>query len=135
VLGDTIRHYEGERTFERIEAIRKLAVASRRLEDLESRRGLAAILDSLSTEEANAVVRAFSYFSLLANIAEDQHHIRRYRENRREGAPPLASTASRARSNARRICGSPALMCAGKAQCLPSRPPWFSAEICDARCA
>ena len=33
VLGDTIRHYEGERTFELIEEIRQLAVASRRLED------------------------------------------------------------------------------------------------------
>jgi phosphoenolpyruvate carboxylase len=39
-----------------------------------------------------AVVRAFSYFSLLANIAEDRHHIRRHRENLRLGSPPLAST-------------------------------------------
>jgi phosphoenolpyruvate carboxylase len=38
------------------------------------------------------VVRAFSYFSLLANIAEDRHHIRRHRAMRREGAKPLAST-------------------------------------------
>src|SRR5699024_10070028 len=33
VLGDTIRHYEGEQTFRLIEEIRQLAVASRRLED------------------------------------------------------------------------------------------------------
>ncbi len=38
------------------------------------------------------VIRAFSYFSLLANIAEDRHHIRRARDNLREGAPPLPST-------------------------------------------
>jgi phosphoenolpyruvate carboxylase len=37
-------------------------------------------------------VRAFSYFSLLANIAEDRHHLRRSRENRRHGSRPLAST-------------------------------------------
>jgi phosphoenolpyruvate carboxylase len=92
VLGDTIRHYEGERTFRLIEEIRQLAVASRRQEDEGSRGKLAAILDALTTEEAVAVVRAFSYFSLLANIAEDRHHIRRYREHRRAGAAPLDST-------------------------------------------
>ncbi len=92
LLGDTIRAYEGGDTFERIEAIRRLAVASRRLEDVESRGALARTLDALSDEQAVAVVRAFSYFSLLANIAEDRHHVRRARDNRREGAPPLPST-------------------------------------------
>jgi hypothetical protein len=68
------RHHpclEGDRTFELVEEIRKLAVASRRLEDQRSRQRLAHVLDALTTEEAVAVVRAFSYFSLLANIAED----------------------------------------------------------------
>jgi phosphoenolpyruvate carboxylase len=92
LLGDTIRAFEGDRTFDLVEEIRQLAVASRRLEDLESRKRLSTILDALTTEEAVAVVRAFSYFSLLANIAEDRHHIRRYRDNRRSGTAPLAST-------------------------------------------
>ena len=92
LLGDTIRAYEGEATFNVIEEIRRLAVASRRLEDVASRRSLATTLDGLSDEQAVAVVRAFSYFSLLANIAEDRHHIRRQRDNRREGSPPLPST-------------------------------------------
>jgi phosphoenolpyruvate carboxylase len=92
LLGDTIRAYEGEEAFREIEEIRRLAVASRRLEDTESRTALSGTLDGLSTGQAVAVVRAFSYFSLLANIAEDRHHIRRQRNNRREGAPPLPST-------------------------------------------
>ncbi len=92
ILGDTIRAYEGEAAFNQIEEIRRLAVASRRREDVESRRALARTLDALADEQAVAVVRAFSYFSLLANIAEDRHHIRRHRENLRIGAPPLAST-------------------------------------------
>jgi phosphoenolpyruvate carboxylase len=92
VLGDTIRAYEGEEAFRRIEEIRRLAVASRRREDVESRRALGRQLDALSDEQAVAVVRAFSYFSLLANIAEDRHHIRRHRENLRAGAAPLPST-------------------------------------------
>ena len=92
LLGDTIRAYEGEATYALVEEIRQLAVASRREEDTASRRKLSATLDSLTTEQAVAVVRAFSYFSLLANIAEDRHHIRRDRDHRRAGGPPLAST-------------------------------------------
>jgi phosphoenolpyruvate carboxylase len=92
ILGDTIREYEGEFTFERIETIRRLAVASRRLEDVASRRSLGQTLDALTDDQVVAVVRAFSYFSLLANIAEDRHHIRRQRAAMRAGARPLVST-------------------------------------------
>jgi phosphoenolpyruvate carboxylase len=92
ILGDTIRAHEGEFTFDLIESIRKLAVASRRLEDVTSRKSLARTLDALTDDQAVVVVRAFSYFSLLANIAEDRHHLRRGRANRRSGAAPLAST-------------------------------------------
>jgi phosphoenolpyruvate carboxylase len=89
LLGDTIRAYEGEFTFDLIETIRRLAVASRRLEDIASRRSLAQTLDALTDDQAVLVVRAFSYFSLLANIAEDRHHIRRHRALRREGGNDL----------------------------------------------
>jgi phosphoenolpyruvate carboxylase len=92
LLGDTIRTHEGELTFEVVETIRRLAVASRRLEDTAARRSLAQTLDTLTDDQAVAVVRAFSYFSLLANIAEDRHHIRQHRAARRGGTRPLAST-------------------------------------------
>ncbi|HEX4762826.1 MAG TPA: phosphoenolpyruvate carboxylase [Usitatibacter sp.] len=92
LLGDTVRAYEGDAAFTQVEEIRKLAVASRRLEDTASREALSRTLDALSTDQAVAVVRAFSYFSLLANIAEDRHHIRRSRDIRREGGKPLPST-------------------------------------------
>jgi phosphoenolpyruvate carboxylase len=94
VLGDTIRSYEGEATFNLIEEIRRLAVASRRLEDVASREQLSRTLDALTPIDALLVVRAFSYFSLLANIAEDRHQIRRHRQRQREGAAPLASTVA-----------------------------------------
>jgi phosphoenolpyruvate carboxylase len=92
ILGETIRRHEGEATFAMIEEIRQLAVASRRLEDTASQARLAAVLDALTTAQAVLVVRAFSFFSLLANIAEDRHHVRRHRENRRAGNAPLPST-------------------------------------------
>src|SRR5436305_1987392 len=94
LLGDTIRDHEGDATFALIEEIRQLAVASRRLDDVLAQQRLARVLDGLTTAQAVLVVRAFSYFSLLANIAEDRHHVRRQRENRRAGAAPLASTVA-----------------------------------------
>ena len=66
-----------------------------------ARRELAAILDSLDNDQTLAIVRAFSYFSHLANIAEDQHHTRRNRAHvRRRSAPrpgSLRHTFRRAR--------------------------------------
>src|SRR5574337_798620 len=71
-------------------------------EDLAARRELEATLDALSREQTNAVARAFSFFSILSNIAEDQHHIRRSRAHAlagsapREGRPGLSATLWRA---------------------------------------
>ncbi len=75
VLGDTIREQEGDEIFERIENIRRLSVAFERDADVEAGRTLDAVLRDLTTEEAILVARAFSYFSHLANIAEDKHQI------------------------------------------------------------
>ena len=46
------------------------------------------MLNALDVEPAIAVVRAFSYFSHLANIAEDQHHNRCFRRDQLAGKPP-----------------------------------------------
>ena len=88
ILGDTVRAQEGEKTYALIESIRQLCVRFRRDDDLKARQELEATLDGLSGEESLHVVRAFSFFSLLANIAEDQHHIRRSRAHAAGGAAP-----------------------------------------------
>ncbi len=88
LLGDTLREQEGEPAFAMIERIRTLAVASRRIEDTGARASLEAVLNALSRDETVSVVRAFSYFSHLANIAEDHHHARRRRAARLGGAAP-----------------------------------------------
>ncbi|WOJ90426.1 phosphoenolpyruvate carboxylase [Methylocapsa polymorpha] len=77
LLGDTIREQDGAEAFERIEAIRRLSVAVERAADPKVGRELDAIVRGLTAEQAMSVIRAFSYFSHLANIAEDRHHIRR----------------------------------------------------------
>jgi phosphoenolpyruvate carboxylase len=77
ILGDVIREQEGVEAFELVERIRKLSVAFRRDADHEADRALKSLLKTLSGDEAVRVIRAFTYFSHLANLAEDRHHIRR----------------------------------------------------------
>src|SRR6478609_6325151 len=85
ILGDVIREQEGVEAFELIERVRKLSVAFRRDADQEADRALKALLKSLSGEETVRVIRAFTYFSHLANLAEDRHHIRRRIVHERAG--------------------------------------------------
>ncbi len=77
ILGDVIREQEGTPAYELVERIRKLSVAFRRDADHEADRALKTLLKSLSGEQTVSVIRAFTYFSHLANLAEDRHHIRR----------------------------------------------------------
>jgi phosphoenolpyruvate carboxylase len=85
LLGDVIREQEGSDAFELVEQIRKLSVAFRRDADHEADRALKKLLKSLSGEQAVSVIRAFTYFSHLANLAEDRHHIRRRAVHERAG--------------------------------------------------
>ena len=85
VLGDTVRQQQGEAVFATVERIRQISIAFRREGDAAARRELEATLDSLSHDRTIEVVRAFSYFSHLANIAEDQHQIRCMRAQQDDG--------------------------------------------------
>jgi phosphoenolpyruvate carboxylase len=93
-LGQAIRAVHGEDTFTVVEKVRQLAVTFRRAEgadaaqEQDAKRALQAILDTLPIEQTLPLVRAFSYFSLLANIAEDRHQNRRRRAHRLAGSPP-----------------------------------------------
>jgi phosphoenolpyruvate carboxylase len=79
ILGDTVRDQEGVDVFDLVERIRQTSIRFHRDEDRVARRELELILDSMSTAETVRIVRAFSYFSHLANIAEDQNNIRQMR--------------------------------------------------------
>ena len=96
LLGDTIRDHAGNAAFEVVERIRQSATAFHRHDDVAARRELEHILDSLSREQTMVVVRAFSYFSHLANLAEDLHQIRCRRQSELEGTPPADGTLVRA---------------------------------------
>ena len=85
ILGDVIRDQDGTDAFELIEQIRKLSVAFRRHADHEADQALKKLLSSLSGDQTVSVIRAFTYFSHLANLAEDRHHIRRRAVHERAG--------------------------------------------------
>ncbi|MDQ0503524.1 phosphoenolpyruvate carboxylase [Xanthobacter agilis] len=95
LLGDTVRVQEGEDVFDLVERIRQTSIRFHRAGDEAARRDLEALLPRLSPERAVEIIRAFSYFSHLANIAEDQHHIRRGREAAISGAPPAPGSLAR----------------------------------------
>ena len=85
ILGDVIREQEGAEIYELIEKIRKLSVAFRRDADHEADKALKKLLKGLAGDQAVSVIRGFTYFSHLANLAEDRHHIRRRAIHERVG--------------------------------------------------
>ncbi|WP_332877538.1 phosphoenolpyruvate carboxylase [Massilia sp. S19_KUP03_FR1] len=88
LLGDVLRDQEGDAVFDVVETIRQTAVRFRRDDDPAAGVELTALLHQLSRNQTISVVRAFSYFSHLANIAEDQHHVRRRRAHQLAGSAP-----------------------------------------------
>nr|HEV8009069.1 phosphoenolpyruvate carboxylase [Bradyrhizobium sp.] len=102
ILGDTVRDQEGAEVFDLVERIRQTSIRFHRDDDRPARRELEVILDGMSISETVRIVRAFSYFSHLANIAEDQNNIRQMRaRSGAAGTPPpgtLAETLAHARA-------------------------------------
>ena len=101
ILGDTIRDQEGSEIFDIVEEIRQTSVRFHKTRDPKDRAQLAEILTSLTPEQAALVVRSFSYFSHLANIAEDAHHRRRTRAHAIAGSKPRIGTVRRALDDAK----------------------------------
>ncbi len=88
VLGDTLRDQEGDDAFALVETVRKTAIRFAREGKPEYREALHELLDDLPRQRILPVVRAFTYFLQLANIAEDAHTIRRRRAHDLAGSPP-----------------------------------------------
>src|SRR5688572_7277511 len=93
ILGDVIREQEGTAAVELIERVRQLSVAYRLKADASAGRVLDRLLKNLSGDQTVSVIRAFSYFSHLANIAEDRHHVRRRRVHELAGEHQEGSLA------------------------------------------
>jgi phosphoenolpyruvate carboxylase len=101
ILGDTVRSQEGEPVFSIVEHIRRTSIRFHREENEAARHELEATLNSLTHGQNIQIIRAFSYFSQLANIAEDQHHIRRTRAHALAASAPREGTIAHALTRAR----------------------------------
>ena len=90
LLGDTVREQSGPEVFELVERARVASFGVRRSE--VDRAELAAMFDGVDIHQAIPVIRAFSHFALLANVAEDIHRERRRAVHVAAGEPPPDST-------------------------------------------
>ncbi|WP_280384543.1 phosphoenolpyruvate carboxylase [Nocardia wallacei] len=90
ILGETIRDHEGPEVFDLIERVRVEAFRVRRSE--VERSAVADMLRDTDIHVAIPLIRAFSHFLLLANLAEDLQRDRRRAVHVGAGEPPQDSS-------------------------------------------
>ncbi|MEO3760469.1 phosphoenolpyruvate carboxylase [Mycobacterium sp. B14F4] len=90
ILGDTVREQNGEEVFDLVERARVESFRVRRSEI--ERADMAGMFDGIDIHQAIPVIRAFTHFALLANVAEDIHRERRRAVHVAAGEPPQNSS-------------------------------------------
>ncbi|AWT54034.1 phosphoenolpyruvate carboxylase [Mycolicibacterium smegmatis] len=90
ILGDTVREQNGEEVFDLVERARVESFRVRRSEI--DRSELADMFSGVDAHQAIPVIRAFTHFALLANVAEDIHRERRRAVHVAAGKPPQDSS-------------------------------------------
>ncbi|MDT7792211.1 MAG: phosphoenolpyruvate carboxylase [Mycobacterium sp.] len=90
ILGDTVREQNGEEVFDLVERARVESFRVRRSEI--DRAELSGMFDGIDIHQAIPVIRAFTHFALLANVAEDIHRERRRAVHVAVGEPPQNSS-------------------------------------------
>jgi phosphoenolpyruvate carboxylase len=85
IVGEVIREQAGDELYEFVETARRLAIA-RRDGDREAGQELIARLSGLDRDTATLLVRAFSSYFQVVNLAEKVHRIRRRRSYQRDPA-------------------------------------------------
>lgn len=86
LVGDVIREQGGDELFRRVESARTAAIR-RREGDSSGEEELVALIRDRSPHEADQLVRSFSMYFQVVNMAEKVHRIRRRRDYLREGRP------------------------------------------------
>src|SRR6202043_751640 len=90
ILGDTVRERNGREVFDLVERARVESFRVRRSEI--DRAEMSRMFDGIDIHLAIPVIRAFSHFALLANVAEDIHRERRRALHASAGEPPQDSS-------------------------------------------
>lgn len=105
ILGDILKTHVGQGLFEVVERVR-LAAKQARAGESEGARTLEAELAALDTERIRHLVRAFSLFLNLANIAGQHHRVRRTRASLSSG-PSRAVSLDQSFQHLRRLGVTP----------------------------
>jgi phosphoenolpyruvate carboxylase len=90
ILGDTVREQNGDEVFDLVERARVESFRVRRSEI--DRAQMSRMFDGIDIHLAIPIIRAFSHFALLANVAEDIHRERRRAIHVDAGEPPQDSS-------------------------------------------
>ena len=86
ILGQILHDHAGDKVFNAVETLRKGHISLRKADDVRKRQRLAALIESLDPESLAHVVRSFSIYFSLVNIAEEAYqHKQRRREVSRNG--------------------------------------------------
>ncbi len=97
LLGDVIRDQAGTETYELVERVRQSAVAHRRGDAAAEPGGpVERLVGDVDVVGALHLIRAFGWFSVLANVAEDVHHGRRRRHHWARGSAPQPGSITHA---------------------------------------
>jgi len=87
LLGNVLRKQAGSDVLEAVEALRKGYLSLRKKESIFKRRRLNNMMEKLDADTLNHVIRAFSLYFSLVNIAEEAYQHRQRRQIVRSGGP------------------------------------------------
>ncbi|WP_018953082.1 phosphoenolpyruvate carboxylase [Thioalkalivibrio sulfidiphilus] len=87
LLGKVLKRLEGRRALAAVETLRKGFIALRKQDDPAKRAKLMAFIDKLDADSLELIIRAFSTYFSLANIAEEDFLYRERRRQVSEGGP------------------------------------------------
>ena len=94
MLGDAIAESGGPALLGRVEALRKAAIAFRGRPTDPRRRRVTELVAALDLAGAEDVIRAFTCYFQLVNLAEERHRVRTLRSRSRSGRPVKDSIAA-----------------------------------------
>ena len=87
LLGQVIVEQQGEAFLGLVERVRRATIEQRRTGNEAARRAVARELDAIDLASAEALIRAFSLYFLLTNLAEEKERVRRLRRRGRTASP------------------------------------------------
>ena len=87
LLGQVIVEQQGEAFLGLVERVRRATIDQRRTGSEAARRAVARELDAIDLPSAEGLIRAFSLYFLLTNLAEEKERVRRLRRRGRTQAP------------------------------------------------